>query len=186
MSFLVYDLIFLAAFLIFFSVFLYTRKKNLKKEGLLLLYKTKWGIKLIDYIGNNGYPFTGKEAESSTKGMVTTSYLVMIAKRSGGKFVKSIGYGLYIPADKYKENMIPMSKQVAKQVAALDAQTPINDKENLRMFRIMLVAERLGWVNIRKSRSTVKSISCQTMKINWTEQGLEQIRFLVGNTNDAF
>jgi len=46
-----YDLIFLAVFLIFFSSFLYTRKKNLKREGLLVLYKTKWGIKIINYLG---------------------------------------------------------------------------------------------------------------------------------------
>lgn len=51
MSFLLYDLIFLFAFLIFISSFLYTRKHNLKKEGLLFLYKTKWGIKLINYLG---------------------------------------------------------------------------------------------------------------------------------------
>lgn len=51
MSFLIYDLIFLGAFLIFVSIFLYTRKHNLKKEGLLFLYKTTWGIKLINYLG---------------------------------------------------------------------------------------------------------------------------------------
>ena len=45
------DLIFLAVFLIFFSSFLYTVKKNLKREGLLVLYKTKWGIRLINYLG---------------------------------------------------------------------------------------------------------------------------------------
>ena len=50
-SFLVYDLIFLAAFLIFFSIFLYSRRKNLKREGLLFLYRTKWGINLINYLG---------------------------------------------------------------------------------------------------------------------------------------
>ncbi|MEK6847679.1 MAG: site-2 protease family protein, partial [Nanoarchaeota archaeon] len=51
MSFLIYDLVFLAIFLIFFSSFLYTRKHNLKKEGLLFLYKTQWGIKIINYLG---------------------------------------------------------------------------------------------------------------------------------------
>ena len=51
MSFLVYDLIFLAVFLISLSIFLYARKKNLKREGLLFLYKTSWGIKLINYLG---------------------------------------------------------------------------------------------------------------------------------------
>jgi membrane-associated protease RseP (regulator of RpoE activity) len=52
MSFIVYDLIFLVLFAIFVSVFLYTRKKNLKREGLLFLYKTSWGIKLINKVGN--------------------------------------------------------------------------------------------------------------------------------------
>ncbi len=59
MSFLVYDLIFLAVFLAIFSAFLYTRKKNLKKEGIMYLYKAKWGINLINKIGNK-YPKTIK------------------------------------------------------------------------------------------------------------------------------
>lgn len=45
------DLGFLAFFLVFFTVFLYTHKKNLKKEGLMFLYRTDWGVRLIDRIG---------------------------------------------------------------------------------------------------------------------------------------
>jgi len=52
MSFLIYDLIFLAFFLIVFSILLYMRRKNLKRERLLYLYRTDWGIKLINRIGN--------------------------------------------------------------------------------------------------------------------------------------
>jgi len=51
MSILIYDLAFLAIFVAFVSVFLYSRRKNLKREGLLILYKAAWGIKLINYIG---------------------------------------------------------------------------------------------------------------------------------------
>ena len=51
MNFMIYDIALLVIFVIFISIFLYRRKKNLKKEGLLLLYKTSWGIKLIDKIG---------------------------------------------------------------------------------------------------------------------------------------
>jgi len=51
MAFIVYDLVLLALFAIFVSVFLYSGRKNLKKEGLLFLYKASWGIKLIDYVG---------------------------------------------------------------------------------------------------------------------------------------
>ncbi len=48
MSFIKYDIILLILFVAFVSIFLYRNRKNLKKEGLLFLYKTKWGIKLID------------------------------------------------------------------------------------------------------------------------------------------
>ena len=51
MEFIIYDIAFLIIFVICLSIFLYTRKKNLKKEGWLLLYKASWGIKLINYIG---------------------------------------------------------------------------------------------------------------------------------------
>lgn len=73
-SFLVYDLIFLAAFLIFVSVFLYTRKHNLKREGLLFLYKTKWGIKLINYLGTRYKKTLGFLSYVS----LFTGYLLMV------------------------------------------------------------------------------------------------------------
>ncbi len=51
MSFIIYDIIILILFAIFISSFLYTRRKNIKKEGLLLLYRANWGIKLIKKVG---------------------------------------------------------------------------------------------------------------------------------------
>ncbi len=51
MSIMFWDLSLLSIFVIFISIFLYKKRKNLKKEGLLLLYHTKWGIKLINRIG---------------------------------------------------------------------------------------------------------------------------------------
>ncbi len=51
MNFMIYDIGFLVLFVIFISIFLYKGRKNLKKEGIVLLYKTSWGIKLINYIG---------------------------------------------------------------------------------------------------------------------------------------
>ena len=49
--FTIFDLGFLVAFGLFVIIFLYTRKKNLKREGLMYLYRTSWGLKLIDYVG---------------------------------------------------------------------------------------------------------------------------------------
>jgi membrane-associated protease RseP (regulator of RpoE activity) len=51
MNFIAIDISLLVIFVIFISFFLYIKRKNLKKEGLLFLYKTRWGIKLIDRIG---------------------------------------------------------------------------------------------------------------------------------------
>ena len=50
MSFVVYDLILLVLFTLAVALFLYTRKKNLKREGITFLYRTKLGIKFIDYV----------------------------------------------------------------------------------------------------------------------------------------
>jgi membrane-associated protease RseP (regulator of RpoE activity) len=52
MNFTTYDLILLAIFVVFIAIFLFVKRKNVKKEGLLLLYKTGFGIKLINRVGN--------------------------------------------------------------------------------------------------------------------------------------
>ena len=51
MGVIFYDLSFLVVFSICLIIFLYAKRKNLKREGILYLYKTKLGIKFIDYIG---------------------------------------------------------------------------------------------------------------------------------------
>jgi membrane-associated protease RseP (regulator of RpoE activity) len=75
MSFIIYDLILLVLFLAFFSIFLYTRKKGLQREGLLFLYRTKWGIKIINYLGNK-YKRTWKFLSYISIGL---GYVLMIA-----------------------------------------------------------------------------------------------------------
>lgn len=51
MNLMVYDFILLGIFVIFLAVFLYREKKNIQKQGLLLLYRTSWGINLINKVG---------------------------------------------------------------------------------------------------------------------------------------
>ena len=48
-SFLVYDLVFLALFTLASGIFLYRRRHNLKRQGLLYLYRTKLGIRFMDW-----------------------------------------------------------------------------------------------------------------------------------------
>lgn len=51
MSLIIVDLIFLVLFLGIAGFFLYKKRKNLKAEGWFLLYRTKWGMKLIEKTG---------------------------------------------------------------------------------------------------------------------------------------
>ena len=44
-NFVILDLVLLALIIIVSSFFLYKNKKNLGKEGALILYRTSWGIK---------------------------------------------------------------------------------------------------------------------------------------------
>tara|TARA_B100000315_G_C14559709_1_gene579899 strand:- start:568 stop:2001 length:1434 start_codon:yes stop_codon:yes gene_type:complete len=73
-SFLVYDIVFLVIFAAFLSVFLYSQRKNLKREGLLLLYKARWGIRLIDYIGKK----SSKTFHVLSYISIATGYLLMV------------------------------------------------------------------------------------------------------------
>ncbi len=58
-SFFIYDLIFLIAFSLFVGIFLWRNRKNLKRDGLMYLYRTKIGMKIIDKVGGK-YPRTLK------------------------------------------------------------------------------------------------------------------------------
>lgn len=51
MNFVILDIILLVLFLALAGFFLYRNRKKLDQEGWLLLYKTSWGIKLINRIG---------------------------------------------------------------------------------------------------------------------------------------
>jgi len=48
MSFVAYDLTFLFLFLLAIIIFLYSNKKRIQREGLLYLYRTNIGVKIID------------------------------------------------------------------------------------------------------------------------------------------
>src|SRR4030043_227352 len=51
MNFIIFDIALLIIFVACISIFLFIKRKNLKREGLLFLYKTKIGVKIIDRIG---------------------------------------------------------------------------------------------------------------------------------------
>jgi hypothetical protein len=52
-EFWVYDVVFMILFTAFVTWFLYKRRKDTAREGLMFMYRTKFGIKAINYIGDN-------------------------------------------------------------------------------------------------------------------------------------
>ncbi len=51
MSVMFWDLMLLGIFLVLITTFLFIERKKIKREGLLFLYHTQWGVKLIERIG---------------------------------------------------------------------------------------------------------------------------------------
>jgi membrane-associated protease RseP (regulator of RpoE activity) len=74
MKLIVYDLGLLVLFVLFVGIFLYRKRKNLQKQGLLFLYRTSWGIKLINKVGNK-YKKTLKFLSYVS---ISVGYLLMI------------------------------------------------------------------------------------------------------------
>ncbi len=50
-DFVTCDIVLLVAFIVLTSIFLFRKRKNLKKEGLLFLYKTSVGLKILERLG---------------------------------------------------------------------------------------------------------------------------------------
>ena len=48
-SFIAYDLVFLVLFTLAVVIFLYKKRRNLQRQGLLYLYRTRVGIEFIDW-----------------------------------------------------------------------------------------------------------------------------------------
>lgn len=140
---------------------------------------------LNELFEQHGWPIVGKDAEQITEGVVTSRFIAIYAARNMG-IVRSIGVGLYVPSDKWADKTIPMSRNVADALLDIDGTTQIDDKDHLRLFRIGLLAVKLGWATARKSRTTRDRIRRQTMVLKWTEEGINQLRRAVKRTADTF
>ena len=74
-NFIVIDLVLLFLFTLFLGIFLYVNRKHLGKEGSLILYRAKWGVKLINYVGKK----YKKTLEFLSYVSITIGYILMIA-----------------------------------------------------------------------------------------------------------
>ncbi len=86
MNIIIYDLSFLVIFTLFVIIFLYARRKNIAREGILYLYKTQVGVRLINFIGKK----FGKQIRSLHSVIIGVSYILF----AGIMFI--IGQAIYI------------------------------------------------------------------------------------------
>lgn len=70
-----FDIIFLIVFTLAIVIFLYTHRKNLKKDGIMYLYRTSIGIKIMERLGKK-HPRTMRVLSYAS---VFFGYLLMIA-----------------------------------------------------------------------------------------------------------
>jgi len=73
MNFFVYDIIFCAIFILFVTIFLYKKRKNIKVEKPFILYRTKFGIELIEKIAKKK-----RLLNSLEKVVIAFGYIFMI------------------------------------------------------------------------------------------------------------
>jgi len=74
-NFIYYDLVFLVAFTLFVIVFLYKRKQKLQRQGLLYLYRTRVGLKFIEWTSKR----FGKILNPMQYVVVASGYILMVS-----------------------------------------------------------------------------------------------------------
>ncbi len=104
-SFIVYDLIFMALFALMAIFLLHKHRKNLKRQGWIFLYHSKFGLKFIDW--------TAKKFEKILKPLqyliITSGYILMI----------SILYVMILSVYRYITSPIPKELQSVPPIAPL-------------------------------------------------------------------
>jgi membrane-associated protease RseP (regulator of RpoE activity) len=95
-SFIAIDITLLVLFTLFVIIFLYTRKHNLKREGLMYLYRTQLGVKAIEYTSKKYSHLLNK-----IKYLVIASGFILMAS-----IIYLLGFTLYIYLQQAKDSAI--------------------------------------------------------------------------------
>ena len=114
MNFTTYDIILLIIFVVSISIFLYKRRENIRREGLFFLYKTEFGVKIINKIGKKYKKILNVLGYIS----VVLGFLLMIAMLyffgrmvwlyiSNQYFVKMIKIPPVMPLIPYVDKIVP-------------------------------------------------------------------------------
>jgi hypothetical protein len=138
-------------------------------------YKSERKNALMEAFEKYGWPISAKDVEKQTGGLANGRY-IQRETQVGNPIVKSIGSGLYVPVSEMEGQKIPMSINVVREVLSLQDGSLIVDKPTTRMFKLMLVLHRAGWVTSKKSRSTFDGERCQSQRVTLTELGKKELQ----------
>lgn len=145
----------------------------------------------------HGYPVVGPDIERATSGLVTSRFLTLMANQTTPPVV-SVGSGLYIPTG-VETGVLPLSRQTAAMMLAVEPGMRITDNDALLIFRIASMMERKGLARIKRSRTTDASVAkhmvgkrerkttrVQTMWITYTAAGRALLQQLAKPASDEY
>ena len=141
---------------------------------------------IMRYFDSHGWPVAGRDAERDTAGIVSSRFLARYSTGGGRQHVLALGAGLYAPVDKAGTDPVPVSRDVAQAVLALEADEVIDDHDHLRLFKLAMILERKGLATIRKSRTTRAGIRRQTIRLALNEAGRSMLEARARLAKDEF
>lgn len=134
-----------------------------------------------------GWPIVGQDVERETKGRVTSKKLAAFCHSRANHLIAGVGSGLYVPADTPSTlTPLPMTRNVAKALLAIEPSSLITDKHDLRLFRLCLVLARQDLATIKKSRTLRGGVKAQTVRLELTDRGRSMLSAKARATPDEF
>lgn len=136
---------------------------------------------VVEMFQQQGWPIAGKSA--GERGSLSSR---QIAQRiaAGNRFIRTLGGGLYVPAD--QKGKLPLSSDVAKALLMLGSRTAVCDHDDLRLFRMLVLMGKLGMAVTTTARSQRLGRRCQIAKASFTEKGLKHLANAAGRAEEYF
>jgi hypothetical protein len=126
---------------------------------------------LSAYFDKHGWPAAGREIERATKGKVSKLFVARYAAGLGREEVTPIGGGLYAPTLRIGSDPLPVSRDVAAALLAIEPGQLIDDHDHLRLFKVAVIMGRLGRATVKISRTTRNGIRRQTARVTISDKG---------------
>lgn len=140
---------------------------------------------MLAYFERHGWPIVGSQVEDETAGEATSRLLTMLATRATGDVIHGLGSGLYIPYALRNVEPVALSPNVAKAVISMEGET-VNDKDHLRLFRVLRILEQRGQLSMKMSRTIRGGLRRQTIRFVLNDDARAWLEKTSMEPRDAF